>query len=225
MQDFIEIIRPGSLEEVIGNEPTKVDLANWLDAERKLRTLLFAGDIGCGKTLFADIVATKLGAPERSFNRQLITVSRFTNENLRDITESMGSRGGFALRHGGWEVYMFDEAHHLQELSQAMLLAPAESPPANTIIIFMTSKPEELDPALRSRCLEFQVGPLTRSETLELLERGCRAAGENLDNEVLRGIAKAAKGNPRQALIKLGTELNRAGAERKRNANKEATRE
>jgi len=222
MTDVMEKIRPRSLEEVVGNEATKIKLNDWLSSEEKLRTLCFHGGIGCGKTLLADIAATALGAPEKSFNRQLINVSRFTNENIRDVTDQMGSRSGFALSHGGWEVYMFDEAHHIPDLGQAMLLAPAANPPKGTIMIFMTSKPEDLDPGLRSRCLEFELGPLTRSETLELLERGCNAAGVRLDEGVLKGIAKAAKGNPRNALIQLATELNRAEAERNQNnANQE----
>lgn len=219
--DVNELIRPRSLGDLIGNESTKINLNCWLAAEQRLRTVLFTGDIGCGKSLLADLTATALGAPEKSYNRQPVEVSRFTNENIRDITDQMGSRSGFALRNGGWEVYLFDEAHHIPELGQAMLLAPAASPPKGTIIIFMTSKPEELDPALRSRCLEFQVGPLTRSETLELLKRGCSAAGINLDSELLRDIAKGSKGNPRQALIQLGSALNRAEAERKMNESQE----
>jgi DNA polymerase III delta prime subunit len=98
-----------------------------------------------------------------------------------------------------------------------MLLAIAERPPQRTAIIFMSSEPDKLDPALRSRCLEFEVTPLTRTETIELLERGCVAAGVRLGDEVLRQIAKVSRGNPRNALIKLGSALNRAEAERKNN--------
>lgn len=217
MADVAELIRPGSLEEVIGNEPTKIKLDDWLSADEKHRALLLVGDIGCGKTLLADLTATALGAPKKSPYRLVVPVSRYTNEYFRDITDTMGSRSGIALRKGCREVYVFDEAHFIPELAQGMLLAPVASPAEGTVIIFLTSRPEELDPALRSRCLELEVGPLTRSETLKLLERGCSATGVRLASEVLRDIAKGSKGNPRSALIKLGTELNRAKAERKKN--------
>jgi DNA polymerase III gamma/tau subunit len=61
---------------------------------------------------------------------------------------------------------------------------------------------------IRSRCQEFELRPLTRSETVKLLKKACEAEGVQVEEELLKNIAKEVQGIPRDALIRLGALLN-----------------
>lgn len=211
MSYLTEKMAPHSLDEVVGNEPAVSKANYWLSAKDKHPTLLIHGPLGCCKTTIGEIIAKALGSPPRSPDCHQVPVSRYTVDNFRDITDNMGL-GLFGQKQGAWEVYLFDEAHHIPAQAQAMLLAKAAKPPKQTVLIFITSEPQKLDPALRSRCQEFEVTTLTRSETVQLLERACKAEGVAVPEEVLKTIAKEVHGNPRNALIRLNEELNRREA-------------
>jgi DNA polymerase III subunit gamma/tau len=214
MAHLIEKLRPRTLDDVVANQATMSRLNEWLLAEEKHPTILFHGPIGCCKTTLGHLTAKELGAPAGSFHCHETEVARYTVETFRDITDRMG-RGIFVAKAPHWDVYLFDEAQFIPPVAQAMLYDKAANPPQRVILMFITSEPEKLAPALRSRCQEFEVQALTRSETVKLLQRACEAEKVQLEEEVLKGIAKEVQGNPRDALIRLGEVLNFEEARRK----------
>jgi DNA polymerase III delta prime subunit len=214
MAPLTEKLRPRTLDKVHGNREAVTKLSQWLIAPMKHQTLLFLGPNGCGKNTLAFITAEELGAPVGSYHCHITKVSQYTVETFRDIAEGMG-RGFFCAKAPHWDIYLYDEAQTIPPLAQAILLQKAENPPERTIIMFLSSEPEKLSPGLRNRCMEFELRPLSRSETVSLLKKACEVEGGQLEEEVLKGIANEVQGNPRSALIRLGEELNRQTAKRK----------
>lgn len=80
---------------------------------------------------------------------------------------------GVALKpfQGRWKVGIFVDADCMEETAQNALLKTLEEPPAHTVIILVTSRPEALLPTILSRCQAVRFGPM-REEELEELLRG-----------------------------------------------------
>jgi DNA polymerase-3 subunit delta' len=78
---------------------------------------------------------------------------------------------------GGWKVAVFHEAERLNSEAANAFLKTLEEPPAKTLLILLTTRPEALLPTIQSRCLSLRVRGLEqRSPEPELVELGGRLA-------------------------------------------------
>jgi DNA polymerase-3 subunit gamma/tau len=68
-------------------------------------------------------------------------------------------------------VLMLDETHNLSRRAFDALLRIVETPPAWATFIFLTSKPEALPAALRSRLTHLELGLLTAESAIRFLGR------------------------------------------------------
>ena len=72
---------------------------------------------------------------------------------------------------GKWKVGIFVDADCMEEAAQNAILKTLEEPPAHTVIILVSSRPESLLPTILSRCQAVRFGPM-REEELGALLRG-----------------------------------------------------
>ncbi len=101
---------------------------------------------------------------------------------------------------GNRRVLMLDEIHNLSRRAFDALLRIVETSPAWATFIFLTSKPEALPAALRSRLTHLELGLLTAESASRFLVRICQAEGLAYDVQGLALLQAAVGGQPREML-------------------------
>jgi putative DNA primase/helicase len=187
--------RPTEFEDFIGNEDEIAVLRDILK-RKSTHTFLITGQIGCGKTTLARIIAKELGCTKLWYDLFEQNCAEYTGiDNMREILQ----RNSF----GSKRTFIFDEAHKLSNGAQNVALKHFEEPPSSSYYIICTDKPEKIISGLKSRCFDYNLSPLIQYETLKLLRRVCEGEGWDLPAEVLIRVANESGGVPREAIKKL----------------------
>ena len=191
--------RPPTLDEIVGNEATIAALKSILERESgAVRTFLFYGPKGSGKTTLARIVGSESDCEERN-------IVELDNADLRGIDHVRTIKE--ACRHkpmlGGNKCFILDEAHKFTNDAQNALLKLLEDPPKHIRIVLCTTDPEKLLKTVRSRCTPFVVAPLRRQQMIKLLKFVCDEEKCDIDEKLLMKISECSEGCPRDALVML----------------------
>lgn len=101
---------------------------------------------------------------------------------------------------GTRRVQLLDELHNLSRRAFDALLRIIEMPPAGTTFILVTSKPETLPAALRSRLTQFELNLLATDAATHFLTAICRAEGFAYEAPGLAVLQAAVGGQPRELL-------------------------
>jgi DNA polymerase III gamma/tau subunit len=107
---------------------------------------------------------------------------------------------------GSRKMFMMDECHQITGPAMEALLKLLEEPPKHVFFALCTSEPERIKPikAIRRRCQETELRPLTRGQTKKLLERVLEKEGaKDFPVEVTRKIIGSCWGSAGQALAML----------------------
>lgn len=203
MATLSERMRPRSLEEFVGQRHLfEKGAPLYLILKRqKPFSLIFWGPPGSGKTTLAYL----LGKHFKAHFYSLSAVDTGIKE-LKDILKKAEN-----LKRLGEETILFiDEIHRFNKAQQAFLLPYVEK---EVIFLFgaTTENPSfEIIPPLLSRVKVLVLRPLSEEEVLEILkralkdeERGLGKLKIEVEEEVLRAIARASQGDARIALNNL----------------------
>ena len=189
------ILRPNTLDEVIGQTELlnpKAPFRKLLEAD-KLRSFILYGPAGTGKTTLAHLIAKKTKSRFESMNA--------TTASVKEI-RLIGKR---AVDQGISIVIYMDECHRLSTNQQDVLLPYVED--GSLIFIGATTENpfHSVNSALLSRCLTFQLEPLSMKELLRVLIRGIewyRHKGKDIqiDTDAAKKMAILACGDGRKML-------------------------
>jgi DNA polymerase III gamma/tau subunit len=193
-----QIVRPSSLEEVVGNEETISALSRTLKGTVRPHVFLLHGPFGCGKTTLARIMATTFGSTESS----TFLYNAANTRGIETVREVIHSSMMTAVD-GSPKTFIFDESHQLTPAAQEALLDPTDEPPEDVYYIFCTTAPKNLIKGIRSRCTEYSVQKLTFKETMKVLQNACEKMEWKVDEKILEAVAMIAKGCSREALVSL----------------------
>ena len=194
-------MRPKSLEEVVGQQHI---IGRGCMLERairadKLTSVIFYGPPGTGKTTLARVIANTTSAGFRQINA--------TASGKKDMEEVVARAKEDLGMYGHKTILFIDEIHRFNKAQQDYLLPFVED---GTIILIgaTTENPYfEVNGALLSRSVIFELHPLT-SQDIEVLldravldrERGMGAFDAVLDNDAKRFLADVSNGDARSAL-------------------------
>ena len=194
-------LRPRTLDEVVGQQHIvgKDKLLYRAIKADKLSSIIFYGPPGTGKTTLAKVIANTTSSEFKQINA---TVAG--KKDMEEVTEAAKDNAGM---YGKKTILFIDEIHRFNKGQQDYLLPFVED---GTIILIgaTTENPYfEVNSALISRSMIFELKPLTQEDIKELInralsdsERGLGAYEADITDEALDGLADIAGGDARHAL-------------------------
>lgn len=200
-------LRPRTLEEVVGQQHIvgKDKLLYRAIKADKLSSIIFYGPPGTGKTTLAKVIANTTSADFCQINA---TVAG--KKEMEDVVERAKNNLGMYVKK---TILFVDEIHRFNKGQQDYLLPFVED---GTIVLVgaTTENPYfEVNGALISRSIIFELKPLSKEDIKEILkravydkERGMGSYKADIDDEALEFLADIANGDARSALnaIELG---------------------
>ena len=187
-------LRPRTLDELVGQthvlgEGSALRLAI---AEDRVRSSIFFGPPGSGKTTLARIVAATTGSEFEELSAVSATV-KDVREVLARARERLGTSGRRT-------ILFLDEIHRFNKAQQDALL-PAVEEGLVTLIGATTENPYyEVNSALLSRTQVYELEPLSHEEMMVVVRRGLAEVGADASDEIVDLIAQRAGGDARSAL-------------------------
>ena len=200
-------LRPTTLDEVVGQKHIigKYKLLYRAIQADKLSSLIFYGPPGTGKTTLAKVIANTTSAEFMQINA--------TSAGKKDMEEVVAAAKNNQGMYGKKTILFIDEIHRFNKGQQDYLLPFVED---GTIILIgaTTENPYfEVNPALLSRSVIFELKKLSTEDIRTLLlravndtEKGMGSYHAQMDDDALEFLADMANGDARAALtaIELG---------------------
>jgi len=200
-------IRPRTLDEVVGQQHIigKDKLLYRAIKADKLSSIIFYGPPGTGKTTLAKVIANTTSARFTQINA---TVAG--KKDMEEVVQKAKDEQGMF---GKKTILFIDEIHRFNKGQQDYLLPFVED---GTVILIgaTTENPYfEVNSALISRSIIFELKPLSREDVKELIrravydpDRGMGAYDAMIDAEAMEFLAELSGGDARHALnaVELG---------------------
>lgn len=176
-----------SLGTIIGHRAPLRMLRGMVRRDRVPSALLFSGDTGIGKKLTALAYAKVLNCLDpraddccdrciscekidRAVHPDVTSIEAVNGEikieAVRGIIESLS----FRPFEGRMKVVIMDDADALNISAANAFLKTLEEPPAQSLIILISSKPDRLPETVRSRCVRVRFTCLSAVECLRVVE-------------------------------------------------------
>lgn len=194
-------IRPVNLDEVVGQEHIIGEdklLYRAIKAD-KLSSILFYGPPGTGKTTLARVIANTTKAEFRQINA--------TQAGKKDMEEVVSQAKETLGMYGKKTILFIDEIHRFNKAQQDYLLPFVED---GTVILIgaTTENPYfEVNKALISRSVIFELKPLSNEDIKKILlraitdeEKGLGVYNATIDEDALDFLADVSNGDSRHAL-------------------------
>ena len=194
-------MRPASLEEFVGQEHIVGQdrlLYRAIKSDR-LSSVIFYGPPGTGKTTLAKIIANTTESAFHQLNAK--------TSGVKDIKETVENARADLGMYGKKTILFIDEIHRFNKSQQDALLPHVED---GTVILIgaTTENPYyEVNKALVSRSIVFELRQLEEKDIAVLLrralvdeEKGMGVYHAEMDEDALRFLADTANGDARTAL-------------------------
>lgn len=194
-------MRPKTLEEFVGQEHIvgKDKLLYRAIKSDRISSVIFYGPPGTGKTTLAKIIANTTKSEFHQINA--------TTAGIKDIKDVVSEAKDKQGMYGTKTILFIDEIHRFNKTQQDALLPHVED---GTVILIgaTTENPYfEVNKALVSRSIVFQLKPLEQKDIEKLLswaisdiERGMGAYQADISEDALAFLADTANGDARTAL-------------------------
>ena len=224
--------RPGTFEELIGQDAMVRILRNAFADGRISQAYILTGVRGVGKTTTARIIAKGLNCTADGADRavepcgqcescvsvaegrhmdvlELDAASRSQVSEMREILENVT----FEPTLGRYKVYLIDEIHMLSTHAFNALLKTLEEPPEHVKFIFATTEIRKVPVTVLSRCQRFDLKridpPVMRRHLQSIAER----EKIPITSEAVELITRAAEGSVRDAVSLLDQAVGQGGKE------------
>ena len=194
-------IRPASLDEIVGQDhilaPGKL-LYRAIQAN-EISSLIFYGPPGTGKTTLASVVANT--------TRSIFVQINATVSGKKDMEEVVEEAKKRQALYGKGTILFIDEIHRFNKSQQDYLLPHVEDGTVRLIGATTENPYFEVNSALLSRSLLFELKPLEKKDIKTLIrraltdkERGLGEYNAALTKEALDFLADQSNGDARSAL-------------------------
>lgn len=221
VRDSLAVIhRPRVLGDIVGNQKNVDIISGFLKRRELVKTWMFAGGSGSGKTTTARLLAMILNCQNLGDGidpcMECPSCRFALANNHPDILElnAAGEEGKVesirnilnqikVVPRFNFKVVIVDEAHGLTGKAKEEVLKPLEEPPAKTVWILCTTEPEKLAGATFGRCLKLYWDYPTVSEMAKRLLKISKSAYPDIYKDLkphLKSIVSAAGNQPRNSI-------------------------
>jgi DNA polymerase-3 subunit gamma/tau len=229
--------RPGTFDEVTGQEPITRTLKNAIEHERLHHAYLFSGARGVGKTTTARLLAKALNchkskkptptpcaiddptacascreiAEGRSID--VLEIDAASNTGVDNVREAIIGNVAISPARDRYKVFIIDEVHMLSGAAFNALLKTLEEPPPRVLFIMATTEKHKLPETILSRCQQFEFRTIATAKIAERLRQIADAEKVKIKDDALREIARAGEGSMRDAQSAFDQVISFSGAE------------
>lgn len=183
-------IRPIKLNDVYGQNHLigEGKILTNLVKNKKLFSMIFYGNPGCGKTSIANALVNELNMPYRMLNA---VINKKTDFDI--VIEEAKMNGQMIL--------IIDEIHRMNKDKQDILLPYLENGKIIMIGLTTSNPYHSINPAIRSRCQIFEVKSLKPDDIIKILIKAKdNLEGIQIDDNCLNIISSSSNGDVRSAL-------------------------
>lgn len=152
---WVERYRPTKLSEYVGNEHLKETIGEFIK-NGDVPHLLFYGKPGTGKTTLGKLIANAIDCDLLMINASDENGIDIIRNKIKNFASTVGFRNS--------KVIMLDEADFLTIQAQSTLRNLMETFSRHCRFILTCNYVERINPAIRSRCQEFQIIPPSKKE-------------------------------------------------------------
>jgi DNA polymerase-3 subunit gamma/tau len=208
--------RPGTFDEVVGQDHVVRILKNQIKTERISHAYLFCGPRGTGKTSTAKIFAKAInctdpreGNPcghcqvcnviDSENNMDVIEIDAASHtgvENIREIRDKVK----YPPSAGRYRVYIIDEVHMLSTSAFNAFLKTLEEPPEHIVFILATTEPHRLPSTILSRCQRHDFRRISLGVIMDRLRTIANSVGVEVDDQALETISRWSEGGMRDSI-------------------------
>jgi DNA polymerase-3 subunit gamma/tau len=221
--------RPGTFDDVIGQEHVARTLRNAINSDRVAHAYLFCGPHGCGKTSMARIFARALACENgptahpcgkcdfcldimRGQDVDVQEIDGASNNGVEQV-RILREQAAYVPNRARYKIYIIDEVHMLSIAAFNALLKTLEEPPPHVKFILATTDPHKMPDTVLSRCQRFDfrlVPPPILAKFFKGLAEKENAA---ITAEALEAVAAFSGGSVRDGLVLLDQLLSYAQGE------------
>jgi len=206
--------RPDKFSRVIG-QPASILLRKTVQAGGVPTAILLAGPRGCGKTTLGRLLARALNCRnvQKTKGEPCGRCAACRDSSAYWLEKDAGAYGNKGIEElDSWlmmipryrhNVAIIDESQGLTGKSQREMLKTLEEPPRDSTIILLTTHPEKLDEALRSRCVWYPIYGVPLPTLEKYVKWVAKKEGIRLESHAATLIARESGGSVRDALSHL----------------------
>jgi len=209
--------RPKTFAELSGQEHVVTALSNALTRGQLHHAYLLTGTRGVGKTTIARILAKSLNCITNGVTAtpcgtcaacididagrfvDLLELDAASNTGIDDMRAILDN-ARYAPTVGRYKVYLIDEVHQLSKPAFNSMLKTLEEPPEHVKFVLATTDPQKIPVTVLSRCLQFNLKPLSPQLIGERIAHILAAEGIAFEDAGVALIARAAGGSLRDGL-------------------------
>lgn len=183
-------IRPIKLNDVYGQNHLigEGKILTNLVKNKKLFSMIFYGNPGCGKTSIANALVNELNMPYRMLSA---VINKKTDFDI--VIEEAKMNGQMIL--------IIDEIHRMNKDKQDILLPYLENGKIIMIGLTTSNPYHSINPAIRSRCQIFEVKSLKPEDIVKILIKAKdNLEGIQIDDNCINIISSSSNGDVRSAL-------------------------